>query len=150
MRFRSEPEPTEEVSLQITSMADIFMILLVFLLKSYATGLASVSASQGVVLPEAHGRGVYQDALKVEILRDSVLVDQKAAARLRDFAFLGAEDGISRALQAERGRTKGDAADSQLLLLADRRTPYATLKRVMGAAAGAGFADLHLAVVQGD
>lgn len=146
------------MSLQITSMADIFTIILVFLLKSYSTGLATVSPSQGVLLPEASAQTQMKDALKVEILRDAVMVDAKATVSLKNFSFPGSaadapnakSEEVYDALLGSRKRMKGNMTDSHLLLLADQRTPYATLKKVMNSAASAGFVDLQLAVVQAD
>jgi len=160
-KFSNEADQNEEMSLQITSMADIFMIILVFLLKSYSTGLSNVSPSQGVILPEARAQALMKDALKVEILKDSVLVDQKPAVSLKNFAFTDAAKDptassgetsaeISKLLMAQRKNMAGNEVDSHLLLLADQRTPYATLRRVMNSAASAGFVDLQLAVVQAD
>jgi len=167
-KFTTNADQNEDMSLQITSMADIFTIILVFLLKSYSTGVSNVSPSQGVLLPEAKAQPQMKDALKVEILKDSVLVDQKPAVGLKNFAFTdaapkatsatgetGATGGdvsaeISKALMAQRKNMTGNEIDSHLLLLADQRTPYATLRRVMNSAASAGFVDLQLAVVQAD
>lgn len=151
-------EQNEEMVLQITSMADIFTIILVFLLKSYSSGLSTVTPGQGVVLPEANGQAQYKDALKIEIVHDSVLVDQKEAASLRNFVFPGnsaldataKSEEVYRALMDERKKMSRSAADSHLLVLADQRTPYATLKKVMNSAATAGFVDLELAVVRAD
>ena len=55
-----------EMSLQITSMADIFTIILVFLLKTTASGINTVSPN-GANLPLARGREIVQDTLKMEI-----------------------------------------------------------------------------------
>jgi biopolymer transport protein ExbD len=164
-KFTTNVDQNEDMSLQITSMADIFTIILVFLLKSYSTGVSNVSPSQGVLLPEAKAQPQMKDALKVEILKDSVLVDQKPAVTLKNFTFTdgatkeapetGPTGGdvsaeISKALMAQRKNMTGNEIDSHLLLLADQRTPYATLRRVMNSAASAGFVDLQLAVVQAD
>ena len=157
-KFGSDQVQSEEMSLQITSMADIFTIILVFLLKTYSTGLANVTPSQGVLLPEASAQPQMKDALKVEILRDAVMVDAKAAVPLKNFSFPGSNaeaansksDEVYDALLGSRKRMSGDKTDSHLLLLADQRTPYATLKKVMNSAASAGFVDLQLAVVQAD
>ena len=158
-KFGNPEAPSEEMSLQITSMADIFTIILVFLLKSYATGLSNVTPSQGVLLPEAKAQEQMKDALKIEILQDSVLVDQKLTVPLRDFSFTGegepgengkSEEIFQALLKQRKNKTGVEQEDSHLLLLADQRTPYATLKRVMNSAASAGFVDLQLAVVQAD
>jgi hypothetical protein len=55
------------MALQITSMADIFTILLVFLLKSYSTGALDIAPSKGMKLPEVQLATGSVEALKVEV-----------------------------------------------------------------------------------
>lgn len=152
-KFAAEGEQSEEMSLQITSMADIFTIILVFLLKSYSTSLVTVAPSQDVLLPEAQAEpheAKVPDALKIEILRDTVLVDQKPTVKLKNFVLAESPpvDLVYQSLLGQRKKMIGNMTDSHLLVLADRRTPYATIKQVMASAANAGFVDLQLAVVE--
>jgi biopolymer transport protein ExbD len=146
---------TGEMSLQITSMADIFMILLVFLLKSYATSVTTVAPSSHISLPEVVATGVPKDSLKIEVGKESVTVDDKQILQLSNFEF-GAEEmnageaspTITRILNEQRKRTPDANNDSALVVMADEGTPYSTIKRVVASAAGAGFVDLQLLVVQ--
>ena len=152
-KFCTHDQPSEDVSLQITSMADIFTIILVFLLKSSSTGLADVVPTQGVVLPEAAAQAHMKDALKIEILKDSVLVDQHPTVGLKDFMFADTPGQSEKIVQAltrvqHRHSSATGTPESHVLLFADERVPYATLKRVMNSAAVAGYVDLELAVVQ--
>lgn len=116
--------------------------------------MSNVTASQGMLLPEAKAQSKYKEALKIEILKDSILVDQKSVARLKNFEIQKASgsksEEVYQALLNVRKRLKMEVADSHLLLLADKRTPYMTLKDVMNSAASAGFVDLQLAVVQSE
>src|SRR3954463_14955762 len=82
---------SEDMSLQITSLADIFVILLVFLLKSYATSAVNLTPSKGLVMPEAHAAEAAIDALKVEISESAVQVEGNAVTSLTGFKF-GAGD----------------------------------------------------------
>lgn len=145
-----------EFSLQITSMADIFMILLVFLLKNYATSITNIAPTAQMSLPEVSAApGIPKDSLKIEVSRDSITVDDKPALALHDFMFTADEMAngessptISNLLNAERKKTPDPNMDSALVVMADEGTPYSTIKRVVASAAGAGFVDLQLLVVQ--
>lgn len=155
----------EEMSLQITSMADIFIIVLVFLLKSYSSGAMGVSPSApGLSLPLASAQDAPAEALKLEISEKSVQVDGQPVATLEQFRFR-AEDlegsGVSKTLgkvisvQREKqlliARSNPDVkVDSKVLVLADQRAPYATIKSVLASAAVHGYTDFKLAVVKGD
>ena len=48
--FVKRAPPSDQMALQITSMADIFMILLVFLLKSYGSGVMEITNSKGIAM----------------------------------------------------------------------------------------------------
>ena len=147
-----------DVALQITSMADIFMILLVFLLKSYATSVTNIAPTARLSLPEVtKSRGVIKETLKVEIASDTVLIDQKPALTLHGFQFDASEDGpggisptVLRVLNEQRKLRPEPNMDSSLLVMADQQTPYSTIKRVVASAASAGFVDLQLVVVQSE
>ena len=66
-RYAKKARISSEMALQITSMADIFTILLVFLLKSFSTGVTNITPSGNMVLPEAHKVDALVETLKVEI-----------------------------------------------------------------------------------
>ncbi len=162
-KFITEDEPSQDMALQITSMADIFTIILVFLLKSFSTGIANISPSKGMVLPAVTTVSPDQmkESLKLEILPDGILIDQKPILKLSQFSVLrgpaSAVDGetpespviepLVQSLSREREKTKGNPEASKLLVLAHEKTPYSTLKAVMASAASAGYADLQLVVL---
>lgn len=144
-----------EFSLQITSMADIFMILLVFLLKSYATSITNISPSSHISLPEVTATGVPKDSLKIEVGKEAVIIDDKQVLHLNNFEFGGdeiasgdASPTITRVLNDQRKKTPNPNNDASLVVMADEGAPYSTIKRVVASAAGAGFVDLQLLVVQ--
>lgn len=145
------------MALQITSMADIFMILLVFLLKNYSTSLTTVTPSARMSLPETatNQKGQIKDTLKVEIANDVLMVDQKAVVRLSNFEFpetdqgdFGTSESVSKALKDQRSLTPNPNQDSTLIVMADELAPYSTIKRVIASAAQAGFVDLQLVVIE--
>ena len=155
---------TEDMALQITSLADIFVILLVFLLKSFATGSVNLSPSQGLLLPEAHASEASIEALKVEISETSIAVG-RPAGRCRSRRFVSNRQicvrtdppALSKVLERERqrqlmiARANSDVkVDPKILVISDQRVPYATVKSVLASAALNGYTDFKLAVVKGD
>lgn len=161
--FITSEEQTEDMPLQITSMADIFVIILVFLLKSLSTGIVNITPTQGMKLPHLTTEQKYEfkEGPKVEVLAGAILVDQKPIVRLERFQLpnKGEDssqenyDSLLKALTIERSKQKGKlsrnaaSAGETLLMMADRKAPYATLKIVMNAAAEAGYGDLRLVVL---
>ncbi|MCM2322932.1 MAG: biopolymer transporter ExbD [Oligoflexia bacterium] len=163
LKFKRRVE-NEEMALQITSMADIFTILLVFLLKSYATGAVDVNPSTGTLLPEAQAGENSVQALKVEVARNAVLIEGQPVATLKEYRFEaadlkanGSSSALSQALERERQRqmliAKANSdvkVDPKIIIVSDQRAPYVTVKSVLASAALNGYTDFKLAVVKGE
>lgn len=154
----------EEMALQITSMADIFTIILVFLLKSFSTSAVAISPTPGTLLPEAHAGDVPVEALKLEVSPTAIQLDGQPVVKLSAFVFdpadlqaNGVSTALAKALELQRNRqlliAKSNSSvkvDSRILILSDQKTPYLTLKSVLASAALHGYTDFKLAVVRGD
>ena len=153
-----------DMALQITSMADIFMIILVFLLKSYATSAVNISPPNGMKLPEGQSLQPPTEALKIEISENAIQIESKSIVNLLSYRFQPQEIQknlssklLNTALETERKRQNLIAqsnptvkVDSKILIIADQRTPYVTLKSVLVSAAINGFTDYKLVAVQKD
>ena len=162
MRFNVKKPRGTDMVLQITSMADCFVIILVFLLKSLATGANSVTPSAGLKLPQAEAGEMNDQALTLEISESGVQVDNQPVNALKNFKFASTDlldNGLSKDLNSalETQRKKQDLiaqanpdvkADSKVLVVADERVPYVTLKSVLAAAAVHGFSDFKLVVAK--
>lgn len=175
--FRKKKKVTGEFALQITSMADIFTILLVFLLKTFSTGVSNLSPSSNVTLPEAQADDPVTESLKVEISPSAILVEDKPVMTLDKFQFnpqdldaTGQPKPVIVALSTERAKgmrkpasesteavdpeaarkatEEKMAALSRLTVVADENTPYDVVRTVMATATGVGFSDFKLVVVE--
>ncbi len=143
------------MSLQITSMADIFMILLVFLLKSFSTSVSSLSPVGNTHLPQVVTKGeTIRDTLKLEVSQNALMIDEKTALKLENFQYPAAEidaqgnvDTMTRLLMEQRKHMPNPNMEADLLVLADEKTPYSTIKPILASAAQAGFVDLQLVAV---
>lgn len=157
-KFFKRHHASEEMTLQITSMADIFTIILVFLLKSFSTGMSALTPSPGVVLPVAFAaHDPMHEGLRIEVTPDVILVDNKAVTKLVNFQLDSNDvesDGTPRSLNAvflqlmDNEKYKTPNSTPTVTILADRKTPYALLKRVMGSASVSGFGDFKLITVE--
>ena len=153
---------SDEMALQITSMADIFMILMVFLLKSFSTSMVNITPTAGLKMPIAAGDSQDLNALKVEISEKAVSIESKPILTLNNFRLAKGDieaNGSSKALAAEfdtsRQRqvliAKANSAviiDAKVIVVADSRVPYSTIKSVLASAAIHGYTDFKLAVVK--
>lgn len=153
-----------DMALQITSMADIFTIILVFLLKNYATSVININPAHGLTLPRAASAGAQVVALKIEIVPDAVSVEDTPVLELNQFRFDpkdlqagGVPLPLREALKQQKKRqvliakaNRDVKEDSKVLVVADRKAPYGTLKSVLAAAALEGYADFNLVVEKKD
>ena len=154
--FLKRKTQSTDVSLQITSMADIFMILLVFLLKNYSASMTNLAPTSQLSLPEVSvsAKTSPKESLKIEVGPDAVLVDQTMAVKLNNFEFPASETEnsqgsvtIANLMQKQRELRPTPNTESSIVVMADQRAPYSTIKRVIASVAGAGFVDLQLVVV---
>ncbi len=154
---KKKHRPSDEMSLQVTSMADIFTILLVFLLKGYATNAVTVLPSQGVRIPAANGVALNTEALQIEISESAILVANEKVSTLKNYRFAGdvKNSGLLAALDKEKKRRTlisqaNDAVkdDGKVIIVSDEKVPYGTLKAVLNSTAIHGYTDVKLAVIK--
>jgi biopolymer transport protein ExbD len=170
---RRRSRGTDEVALQITSMADIFTILLVFLLKSYSVSAIDIDVGKEITLPVARGGTESVEAMKLQVTPSGITIEGQPVLSLENFApspsDLDREGNfpeLVKALKRERERQRQIASeqvkqgmqeeevkksfDSKLLIVADKKVPYKLLKSVLSSAADMDFTDFKLVVVTAD
>lgn len=164
----------EEIALQITSMADIFTILLVFLLKSYSVSAIDIDVGKDIKLPAANGGTESVEAMKVQVTETGITLEgapvmtfEKFEPRRGEVAGDGTMPELVKALKKEREKQRQIAAasvktgvspreavknnfDAKLLVIADKKVPYKLLKHVLSSASEMDFTDFKLVVVTAD
>jgi biopolymer transport protein ExbD len=150
--------------IQITSMVDMFVILLVFLLKSYSTSPVNITAKEGMRLPESSANQDPVDVVKLIVAEDGVFVEEKkimdldhgrvpaASVDSNDPSFLRtlyeALDERARLAKSISKVNDSFEFDGKVLMQADRNLPYDVLQKIMYTSMMAGYADVKLAVAQ--
>jgi biopolymer transport protein ExbD len=143
------------MALQITSMADIFVIILVFLLKSYSVEGLPYDPSVPLSPPVAKGRVEKTDGLKVEISKEAVALGGKNVSPMSAWKFSSkdVDSNGSRTLRGALAQNRKGAISGpkgpKLIVVADEGAPYETIKTVLASAASEGFLDIQLAVSNG-
>jgi biopolymer transport protein ExbD len=152
-----------QVALQITSMADIFTILLVFLLKGLATDTIQISPSNGTKLPVGlHSSVLPEPALQLEIAKDGIMVEKEFVAKLDNYRMPASDagqdgmiTGLTDRLTKERDRQKiiaqaNDSVkiDTRVIVVSDEKVPFATMKPILRTLSANGYSDIKFAVVK--
>jgi biopolymer transport protein ExbD len=152
--------------IQITSMVDMFVILLVFLLKSYSTSPVNIDPSDKLVLPASTSAKDPIDVLKMVVSKAGIFIDDKKIIDLQagavDVKDVDASDTqfirkLYEALDEQAKKSRGIASvneemefDGKVLMQADRSLPYELLRKVMYTSMMAGYSDVKIAVVTKD
>ena len=150
-------------SLQITSMIDMFTIILVFLLKSYGTSAIQVTPFKGLSLPNSTAQLEPVEALKLTVSQDGVYVDEQLVVPLKagslESSFVDNKDPqfirkLYDNLEEQAKKTKGISKqnetvqfDGKVIFQADQGLDYNLLRKVMYTSSIAGYADFKFAVV---
>lgn len=161
-KFMDRRSPSS-FKIQITSMVDMFVILLVFLLKTYSTSPVNITPKNGMILPESSSITEPIDVVKLIVSEEGVFVEDKKVMDLEkgrvpasvvdanDPSFLRSlyEALDEHAKHAKEISKVNDSFefDGKVLLQADRGLPYEVLQKVMYTSMMAGYADVKLAVV---
>ena len=150
--------------IQITSMVDMFVILLVFLLKSYSTSPVNITPSDKLTLPTSTSTKDPVDVLKLVVSKTGIFVDDKKVVDLQE-GVLGNADvdandtmfirGLFNELDVQAKKSRNIASvndemnfDGKVLMQADRNLPYALLRKVMYTSMMAGYSEVKIAVAQ--
>ncbi len=152
--------------IQVTSMVDMFVILLVFLLKSYSTSPVIISPSDKLTLPASSSTKDPVDVLKLVVSKAGIFVEDKKIVDLQqgvlDIKDVEANDtqfirALYTALDEQAKKARSIAAvneeiafDGKVMMQADRGLPYELLRKVMYTSMMAGFSDVKIAVVTKD
>ena len=158
-RFEVPIKKNQSFGLNITSMTDMFTILLVFLLQSFAAGEVQIDPVQGLRLPQSSTEKNPVDGARVSVTAKEIKFDQKTVALITDdkidSAALDPNDKqFIKPLFDELKKLNSDneklAKTGKVLLQADEAIPYATLRKIMYTASMAGFPNLKLVTTVGN
>jgi len=147
----------DDVKLNITSMMDMFTIILVFLIKNFSTEGAIVTPANNLTLPKSTVERKAKEALSVKVSRntitveDLVVLDNTAYEKLlkqKEFMITSLyETLVNYATEAEKMATiSGNTFSGEITIQGDVEIPYSVLTRVMYTCGQAGYPNMNLFV----
>lgn len=164
MKGKFQRGKSEEASLTLTPLLDMFTIILIFLIVSFQTQDKGFEPNEEVELPESRARSVFKPAVNVSISEDAVSVEQERTVDLTDGAFdasfyeqqkvpalVDKLKGYYAAIKGEEGAPNVEVPDTDkaiLLVQADKELDYRTLYLVLRSGALAGFVKYRLAIMK--
>jgi len=142
-------------------MTDMFTLLLVFLLQTYSTSEVQIELEPGMRLPASNTSLNPNDGVKISVTMESILIERKEIGKIvnsqvdgkaidpQDTSFiLPLFSELDKIMKAEKD--KKNVKEGRILLQADARLPYSTLRKIMYTASMAGFPQLKMVTVVGN
>jgi biopolymer transport protein ExbD len=142
---RKEREAAGEIKeLNITAMMDMMTILLVFLLKSFASSSAAITASEDVRPPVSTTRATPKDTVAVTITPKNILVGDKEVVRLANGQVpadqlqgrlvLGLDAQLKKEVEKLKyiaDRNPAAPFSKELSIIGDKKVPYDMLLTIL-------------------
>ena len=140
--------------LNLTSLMDVFTILVFFLLVNSATTEVLQQPKQ-ITLPDSIVEAKPRETVVIFVGTEDVLVQGVPVARIADIAATNSEriEPISVRLAELAGNviglsTKAVAESQEVTVLADKTVPFNVIKKIMATCTGEGYTKVSLAVMQ--
>lgn len=151
--LRGNSKPKKKMALQLTSLLDMFTIILVFLMVSFQAEDMDFVMHAGLKLPASSVKNPFKTGVNVAVTTDKILVEGKPVYRLskgavKDSDFeAGKIEAVVQAVKAAWKQHKREKDEEDIVVIqADKALPYRTLHLLMRSAAHAGVFRFRLVV----
>jgi biopolymer transport protein ExbD len=142
------------VTMNLTSLMDVFTILVFFLLVNSATNEV-LETPKRITLPNSAALDKPRETVVIFISPDEVTVQGDSVARVADILAMSGQDiepiGVKLAELSSNiiGVSTQVIAESQeVTILADKSVPFRVIKKVMSTCTSQGYSHISLAVMQ--
>jgi biopolymer transport protein ExbD len=164
IRNRTKRKKKGPIDLDITSLLDVLVIMLIFLLKSYNTSSVTLSIPEGIKLPTSTSQNLSTAGVMIQVSESNIWVDSKnvldssqAPKRLYDQGkrrIIPLYNELVRKrqeIQAIAKATKNAKKFSGVAnLIVDKSLKYSYLKKLMYTCAVAGYKQYKFVVLSED
>lgn len=145
---------TAVTKMNLTSLMDVFTILVFFLLVNSGQSEVLETPKQ-VVLPESVVESKPRETVVIFVSPESIVVQGEAVVRTADILTLEGNniEPIMGRLAAIKDSvigpsTQAVAGSQEITILADKSIPFDVIRKVMSTCTGQGFTRISLAVLQ--
>ena len=140
-------------TIPLTSLMDVFTILVFFLLVNSGTEL--IQAPRQMVLPESVVEMKPRETVVIQVNQNEVIVQGEPVVRMADIIAMNGQDiepiMVRLAELQDRVigvRTQAVSQSKEVTILADKAIPFSIVKQVMSTCTAQGYERISLAVVQ--
>ena len=151
---RMERSRKKTTGLNLTSLMDVFTILVFFLLANSSSSEVLATPKQ-IKLPDSVVESKPRETVVIMVSPEMVLVQGEAVASTPDLLVSNVEQipEISEQLDYLKKNVIGTStqavvASKEVTILADKTIPFSVLKKIMTTCTGSGYGRISLAVIQ--
>ena len=154
-RKRIKPKLEPMRPLRLTSMIDLFTIILIFLLKSYSAVELNVTPSKFLSLPSSISTKMPTDAVMITVARNAIVLEGRPVVGIdENFNIRGLESDeviipnlfveLKKRYDrlAKRAELYKREPPDKVMIQADKEVPYKLLLRVLKTAGDVGFSKI--------
>ncbi len=140
--------------LQITSMMDMFTIILIFLLTSYSNNPEQLDMDKQIKLPGSISKLDYKDSIRMVLTKDTLKLDGTVIAELDNGKIVGIEELYEKLkhYREQADLLKKDENPEErkehILFMCDKEHSFRVINKVMKTAGRAGYPNFQFAVVE--
>lgn len=144
--------------LQLTSMMDMFTIILVFLLKTYSAEGNLLHPSEYLTLPTSNIEVPVEVALDVAVSKEWVMVNEKAVIKVAEMMksnrlLVDPLQSVLKTFSTEAKKMEelyGAPFSGKVTIQGDKDLPYSVLMKVMATCASSDYPNMRLVVYRQD
>jgi biopolymer transport protein ExbD len=146
--------------LMLTSMMDMFTIILIFLLFSFSETPETLRLDKNLELPHSSAEAGYKKAIQIVLSKNELRLDDEVMAEVRGHRILGltpddpGSSTLCQRLKSRRAEQKAEAPEDatdqapHILFLCDKSHSFKTINSVIKAAGMAGYPNFQFAVLE--
>ncbi len=144
--------------LMITSMMDMFTIILIFLLFQFSEKPETIHMMKDIELPKSTAKMDHTETIQLVLTRNSLHINNDLIARVKKGQVIGLDpqnpkaSALYQRLEEEFAQTVKDSDETQpknhILLLCDKGHSFKTINEIVKTAALAGYPNFQFGVLK--
>ncbi|AMO25439.1 hypothetical protein UC35_13470 [Ramlibacter tataouinensis] len=143
----------DTTGMMLTSLMDIFIVLVLYLLVNQSSGIV-LETPDHVVLPDSGVDTLPRQSIQIVLSDRDVRIQGEPVISMRD--VVASDEAEIAPIRQAIERIKGEAekrqeqagVDTEVTIVADRNVPYKVLKKIMVSSSDAGYGKISFAVNQ--
>lgn len=144
--------------LMITSMMDMFTIILIFLLFQFSEKPETIQMQQDIELPVSTAKMDHTETIKLVLTQSGLHIDDNLIAPVKKGKVIGLDpkdlkssllyQQLERQFAKIKHTSDEDQPESHILLLCDKNHSFQTINKILKTAALAGFPNFQFGVLK--